>query len=467
MTAGRKRDVRGEEASPSPEQPIQPRAAVLVVDDEPGVRSFLADALSSEGHEVEQAADGATALALLKRRSFQVMVTDLRMPKMDGMALLEEAHSGLSPEMEVIVLTAHGSVESAVQAMKLGAFDYLQKPISSPTELRLLVARALERYRLRAVHEQTSQAPGEPPLSHGSAVMDRTVGVLRKVAVTDATVLLLGDSGTGKEVAARALHRWSRRADGPFVAVNCAALPEALLESELFGHERGAFTGAAARRRGRVELADGGTCFLDEIGELQPALQAKLLRVLQERELERVGGNQTVRCNVRWIAATNRDLAEQMTRGVFREDLYHRLAVFPVTLPTLAERRDEIPSLARSLLVAVGAEVGRPGLALTDEACALLAQRPWPGNVRELRNTLERAAIVAEGSELGVDALTLATGVAAVTAATPAILTMEQAERQAIEQALAHHDGNRRLAAEQLGIGLRTLYDKLKRYGMG
>ncbi|MBW2453585.1 MAG: sigma-54-dependent Fis family transcriptional regulator [Deltaproteobacteria bacterium] len=466
MTAGSKQAGRGKDAPAPSDLAARPRASVLVVDDEAGVRSYLADALSSEGHEVEQAADGVAALALLKRRSFQVMVTDLRMPKMDGMALLAQARS-LSPDLEVILLTAHGSVESAVQAMKLGAFDYLQKPISSPTELRLLVARAVERYRLRAVHEQAASAAGEPSLSHGSAAMDGVVAALRKVAVTDATVLLLGDSGTGKEVAAQALHRWSRRAGGPFVAINCAALPETLLESELFGHERGAFTGAATRRRGRIELADGGTCFLDEIGELQPALQVKLLRVLQERQFERVGGNQTVHCNVRWVAATNRNLAEQMARGAFREDLYHRLAVFPVTLPTLAERRDEIPRLARTLLVGVGAELGRPGLALTDEACELLAQRYWPGNVRQLRNTLERAAIVTEGPELDADTLALATVVAGAASDSPAILTMVEAERQAIERALAHHDGNRRRAAEQLGIGLRTLYDKLKRYGMG
>jgi len=468
MTAGRRK--RGKDSAAAgtsrPSSEPGPRAAVLVVDDEAGVRSYLADALTSEGHEVAQAPDGAAALALVEQCCFQVMVTDLRMPKLDGMALLEQARA-LSPELEGIVLTAHGSVASAVQAMKLGAFDYLQKPISSPAELRLLVARALERYRLRAAQEEAARHAGEPPLSHGSAAMDGVVAALRKVAVTDATVLLQGRSGTGKEVAARAVHRWSRRAAGPFVAINCAALSEALLESELFGHERGAFTGAEARRRGRVELADGGTCFLDEIGELQPALQAKLLRVLQERQFERVGGNQTVRCNVRWIAATNRDLSERMEEGAFREDLYHRLAVFPVTLPPLAERRDEIPQLARTLMAGIASELGRPGLVLTDEACGVLTRRSWPGNVRQLRNTLERAAIVAEGGELGADDLALAAGIAAGGATEPAsVLTMEEAERQAIQRALSHHDGNRRRAAEHLGIGLRTLYDKLKRYDL-
>jgi DNA-binding NtrC family response regulator len=444
-----------------------PGAGVLVVDDEEGVRSYLADALATEGYDVEQAADGQAALERLKCRAFHVLVTDLRMPKLDGMALLERARV-LSPELEVILLTAHGSVASAVQAMKLGAFDYLQKPIDSPAELRLLVARAIEHHRLRACREQSVQERGEPPLSYGSAVMDQVVALLRKVASTNATVLLLGESGTGKEVAARAVHRWSSRAAGPFVAINCAALSETLLESELFGHERGAFTGAEARRRGRVELADGGTCFLDEIGELQPALQAKLLRVLQERQFERVGGNQTVRCNVRWIAATNRDLTERMAAGAFRQDLFHRLAVFPVTLPPLADRRDEIPKLARMLLARIATDLGRPGLVLTDDACERLALGSWPGNVRQLGNTLERAVIIAEGHELGSDQVALATGVGEErVVAEAAVPTMEQAERQAIERALAYHDGNRRRAAEHLGIGLRTLYDKLKRHQIG
>ncbi len=449
-----------------------PSAGVLVVDDEEGVRSYLADALTSEGYEVEQAGDGEAALEHLRRRSFQVLLTDLRMPKLDGMALLERARA-LCPDLEVIVLTAHGSVSSAVQAMKLGAFDYLQKPIDSPAELRLLVARAVERYRLVACREQSAQALGEPPLSYGSTVMDRVVTALRKVASTDATVLLLGESGTGKEVAARAVHRWSRRAAGPFVAINCAALSETLLESELFGHERGAFTGAEARRRGRVELADGGTCFLDEIGDLQPALQAKLLRVLQERQFERVGGNQTVRCNVRWLAATNRDLTERMAAGAFRQDLYHRLAVFPVTLPPLADRRDEIPKLARTLLDRIATDLGRPGLGLTDDGCELLSRSSWPGNVRQLGNTLERAAILVEGNELGAEQLALTIGIAqggALDAGAMddrAVLTMDEAERRAIERALAHHDGNRRRAAQHLGIGLRTLYDKLKRHRIG
>jgi len=274
---------------------------------------------------------------------------------------------------------------------------------------------------------------------------------------------LLGESGTGKEVAARAIHAGSARVDGPFVAVNCAALSETLLESELFGHEKGAFTGASERRRGRLELADGGTFFLDEIGEMKPSSQAKLLRVLQERQFERVGGNQSVPCNVRWIAATNRDLARMMQDGAFREDLYHRLAVFPIRIPPLRERREDIPELARALLARIGQETGRPDLRLSPEVVRYLAQQPWPGNVREMANALERAAILSEDGELGQELFDVAPG------GTPrrSLPTMEEAEREAIARALAHFEGNRRKAADHLGIGLRTLYEKLKRYGLG
>jgi two-component system response regulator FlrC len=291
---------------------------------------------------------------------------------------------------------------------------------------------------------------------------------LRKVAPTNATVLLLGESGSGKEVAARAIHRWSGRAAGPFVAVNCAALSPELLESELFGHEKGAFTGAHARQPGRIELAEGGTFFLDEIGELAPGLQAKLLRVLQERRFERVGGRQTVEADVRWVAATNRDLGAMIARGGFREDLYHRLAVFPVELPPLRARREDIPSLADRLLERIAPTLGRPDLRLTEDARRALAAGDWPGNVRELANVLERSAILADAAEIGPDDLALLPGAGAAHTgeggATP--VTMTELERAAIERALAATGGNRRQAAARLGIGLRTLYEKLKRYGL-
>ncbi len=440
-------------------------ARLLVADDDEGVRSFVAESLEQAGHDVVQVGDGEEALAALAGRSFDLLVTDLRMPGLDGMGLLRRVRAE-QPELEVIVLTAHGAVESAVEAMRLGAFDYLQKPLASPAQIRLLAARALERRALLTLRDQVVRADAEaPPLTWGDPGMSRVVDALRKVAPTAASVLLVGESGSGKEIAARALHRWSTRAAGPFVAINCAALSDTLLESELFGHEKGAFTGAHTQRRGRIELAEGGTFFLDEVGELKLELQAKLLRVLQERRFERVGGGRTLTANVRWVAATNRDLAGMLADGRFREDLYHRLAVFPIHLPPLRARRGDIVPLARSLLTGLAAELGRPGLRLADDAVPVLAAADWPGNIRELRNTLERAAILAEGDTVTRDHLWMDP----TTTPTPAVTsgTLEAAERALIERALAANGGHRRRAAEALGIGLRTLYDKLKRYGIG
>jgi two-component system response regulator FlrC len=440
-------------------------ARILVVDDDEGVRTFLAEALEADGHSVRQAADGAEAMRRLDAEGFHVMVTDLRMPGMDGMALVRKA-AAEQPELEVVVLTAHGTVDTAIEAMKLGAFDYLQKPIEGPDALRLLVARALERRTLRDRREERDRASGAvPPLTWGAPAMRAVQEALRKVAHTDATVLLLGESGVGKEVAARAVHAWSARAAGPFVAVNCAALAETLLESELFGHEKGAFTGAVARRRGRIELAEGGTFFLDEVAELRPELQAKLLRVLQERQFERVGGTQTVAANVRWIAATNRDLHAAMEAGRFREDLYHRLAVFPVCLPPLRERREDLLPLAETLLVRIGAALARGRLRLAPAARARLVSAPWPGNVRELENALERAAILADGEEIGPQHLVLEPARSPAAGPSPdGLRSLAALERDAIERTLAAVGGNRKEAAERLGIGLRTLYEKLKRY---
>lgn len=439
-------------------------AKVLIVDDEAGLREFIADALADDGHDTTTAADGLSALKQLHERAFDLMLTDLRMPgALDGVDLLRKAKTD-QPELEVIVLTAHGTVDTAVEAMRLGAFDYLEKPVSSPSELRLIVSRALEHRRLVSLKDATVRATEAlPPLTYGDPAMAAVVRAVEKVAPTNATVLLLGESGTGKEVAARTIHRSSRRADGPFIAVNCAAISEALMESEVFGHEKGAFTGATAARRGRLELASGGTLFLDEIGELKPELQAKLLRVLQDRKFERVGGTRTIEADVRWIAATNRDLSAMVSSGTFREDLYHRLAVFPIELPPLRERRQDIGPLVETLLARIGRDLARYPLRLDDEARRRIEAAPWPGNVRELANTLERAAILSEDDVIRGRDLTLTT----FTPYRAELRTMEDIERVAIQRALAEVGGNRRLAAEQLGIGVRTLYEKLKRYEIG
>ena len=437
-------------------------ARVLVVDDEEGIRDFIADALETAGHETVQASDGEVALEELRRRSFHLMITDLRMPRLDGMDLVRTARAEW-PEMEIIVLTAHGTVEGAVEAMKLGALDSLLKPLSGPDEVRLLAERAAERFGLRALRDRAADERASlAPLSYGSPAMEPVVEALEKVAPTNATVLLLGESGTGKELAARTIHQRSPRARGPFVPVNCAALSESLLESEVFGHEKGAFTGASSRRRGRLELAEGGTLFLDEVAELKPELQAKLLRVLQDRRFERVGGSQTLEADVRWIAATNREPEALVKSGRLRNDLYHRLAVFPIHLPPLRERREDIPALARQLLKGIGRDLGRPGLRLETEAEQALVHADWPGNVRELANALERAAILAGAPVLGLSHLSLGAAPRQVDGS-----TLADMEREAISRALAESGGNRRRAAERLGIGLRTLYDKLKRYGLG
>lgn len=437
-------------------------ATILVVDDESRIRSFLSIALGDDGHDVTEAADALSAIALMRERSFDVLITDLRMPgALGGVDLLRTAKSE-QPEMEVIVLTAYGTIDSAVESMKLGAFDYLQKPLSSPAELRLLVSRALEHKRLTSMRDVVArERESLPPLTWGDPVMQPVVRAIEKVAPTRATVLLLGESGTGKEVAARTIHRLSQRADAPFVALNCAAISEHLVESEIFGHERGAFTGATATRRGRLELADGGTLFLDEIGELKPELQAKLLRVLQDRSFERVGGTRTMSADVRWIAATNRDLRAMVQAEQFRADLYHRLAVFPIELPPLRARKQDILPLADTLLARISAELGRPLLRLEPEARRRIVDAPWPGNVRELANALERAAILSEGEIVRAADL--------YTSEMPAASrddsrTLAELERDAIRSALEQTGGSRRAAAERLGMSVRTLYERLRRY---
>ena len=439
-------------------------ARVLVVDDEEAFRLYVAQVLEMEGHQVEHAGDGAEALQAAERRSFDVVITDLSMPRVKGMEVVRRLRQD-QPETEIIVLTSHGSVETAVEAMKLGAFDFIEKPLDGPEQAVMLVQRALERRRLLALREQTARQRSDDQdkvLTYGDPAMVQVRRAIAKVAPTDATVLLRGESGTGKEVVALAIHRGSRRSQGPFVVVNCAALPESLIEAELFGYERGAFTGATERRRGRIELASGGTFFLDEIGELRPEIQAKLLRVLQDGSFEHIGGRQKITADVRWIAATNRNLEAMMEEGTFREDLYHRLALFPIHLPPLRERPNDIVPLAEDLLEQMCRRSGR-ALKLDAAARDILRRHAWRGNVRELSNTLERAVIMAEGDTIQAEDLVLERY--SRPREKPAG-RFEDAERAVLVSALEECGGNRRRAAELLGIAERTLYLKMRRHNV-
>lgn len=435
---------------------------ILIVDDDAGFRALLETILTGEGYQVVTAASIAEAIRAGARNEFHLVLTDLKLPDGDGLAILRRWRENGSAT-PFIVITGFGTVPSAVEAMKLGAVDYLGKPLSSPDELRVLVRRALagqqvanERELLR---EETAArfSTGNMVAEHPSMV--RTLELVRKVAATNATVLVTGESGTGKEILARLIHDNSPRAERVFVAINCAALSPTLIESELFGHEKGAFTGAAVQHSGRFERAHGGTLFLDEIGELDANLQTKLLRVLQERTFERVGGTRQITVDVRVVAATNRDLKAQVREGKFRQDLYYRISAFPIEVPPLRDRGSDVVKLARFFLGRAARDMGRPTPGLSTEAEAALMSYAWPGNVRELENMMERAAILA-GSQVE-------RGDLAITDDAPSRpVRFSDIERKAIEDALADNSGNRTRAAKQLGISLRTLQYRLKEYGL-
>ena len=437
---------------------------ILIAEDDKTFRGLLADILEGAGHEVEQAVDGAAALAALKTGAFDLVLSDLKMPLMSGMELFRSSRTFANPP-PFVLLTAFGTIEEAVSAIKEGVSDFLTKPLKDPATLRNLVSRLLE--ESDQPDRNDVNLPGLPPLDilFAGAAMGEVRRLAGEVAGTEATVLIGGESGTGKELLARYIHLTSRRKAGPFVAVNCAAIPENLLESELFGHERGAFTGAAAARQGKFEVAAGGTIMLDEIGEMPLAMQAKLLRVLQERKFQRVGGNKELRADVRIVAATNRDLGRESAAGRFREDLYYRLNVFPVTLPPLRDRRDALDVLALFFIRTYSRSMGKKLTGIASGALKALRSYGWPGNIRELQNCIERAVILARGEVTAVE-LPEHIGSAADGIVREDAGMLKEAERDAIAAALKATGGNRRLAADRLGISRRTLQYRLKEYGL-
>jgi DNA-binding NtrC family response regulator len=452
---------------------------ILLVEDKESLRRVLRLTLESAGYSVDEAEDARVAAQALQRAPFRLVLTDLRMPHGSGLDVLRAAKAA-DPEVPVVLMTAYGSVDEAVQAMKDGAHDFLQKPVDS-NHLLLLIERALEQARLRTenvlLREEWSRRYGFPRIIGESDAIKRAVSETQRVATTDTTVLLLGESGTGKELFARAVHHLSPRRDRAFVAINCAAIPETLIESELFGHEKGSFTGATERRPGKFELAAGGTIFLDEIGELPLAAQGKLLRAIEEKVVDRIGGRAPVPVDVRVVAATNRDLQAAAEEGTFRRDLYFRLAVFPVRVPPLRERGEDVVLLARHFAAQYGRELRKRPAALTDEAVAALRAHAWPGNVRELENAIERACILADSLTLGAHDLGLPPARAGESDAAAGLdlsgtlaEAVERAasavERRKIADALRAHTGNKTRAAEELGVSYKTLLTKIKDYDL-
>ncbi len=447
---------------------------ILVVDDELSIRKVLQAMLVREGHHCDTASTGIEAVGRLGEEAYELVVTDLKMPGMDGLELLAWCSTN-TPGMPVIIITAHGTVDSAVEALKLGAYDYITKPFEQG-ELKMVIEKALRREEASrgALHEDEA---GRFAIIGRTPSMKQVYGLIEKVADSPTTVLISGESGTGKELVARALHDSSRRRNEPFVQVNCGAIPENLFESELFGYEKGAFTGAVSSKPGRFELADGGTLFLDEVGELPLDLQVKLLRVLQDGTFERVGGVRSIQADVRVVAATNRDLLREVKRGAFREDLFYRLNVIPIRLPPLRDRTEDIPLLVEHFLRKFNSRLGKDVQSVSAEAMAALMSHRWPGNIRELENLMERSVLLAETDTLGnrdlpglgadpfgdaeeaedIEELGLKDYVRVYTA---------RLERARIQRALEQEDGNVTRASKRLGISRKSLQTKMKDYGL-
>ena len=443
---------------------------ILVIDDEKNIRTGLQTALEMDGYEVVLAADGAEGLDIALHSDIDLVITDLRMPGVSGEEVLRRVTTE-TPGIPVIVLTGHGTVENAVEAMRSGAYDFLTKPLNLD-RLSLLVKRALQSRELILQHRELErEIEGNKSFEHiigKSPAMLKVFDVVKRVAPTKASVLITGESGVGKELIANALHNLSPRKENPFIKVHCAALAESLLESELFGHEKGSFTGAVARKRGRFELAHSGTIFLDEIGEIDQSVQIKILRVLQDKKFERVGGEETLEVDVRVITATNRDLEKEIAEGRFREDLFYRLNVVSINVPPLRERKDDIPLMITAFIREFAEENGKKIDGVDPKARSALYAYDWPGNIRQLRNCIESAVVMTSGTVITLDDLppSIRTGDEVPSIHIPVGVTMAEAEKEVILQTLTSQNGNKTKTAEVLGIGRKTLHRKLDEYGM-
>jgi len=442
-------------------------ASILVVDDEPIVQQSLGDWFRQDGYQVDTASNAKEALKLAAEHAYDIALLDIKMPGIDGLELQERLAKEV-PDLTVIVMTAYASIESAVRALKAGAYDYITKPFD-PDELSHLVRRAAEHRSLRSenqrLKEQLASVAGPSPLVGVSAAMRHVSDLIDAVASSDATVLVRGESGTGKELVARAVHARSNRRFGPLVVVNCGALPEGVLESELFGHEKGAFTGAQFRHKGKFELADGGTLFLDEVGTVTPRVQVELLRVLEEKKVTRLGGTTSVKTDFRVVAATNQDLEAAVKEGKFRDDLYWRLNVFVIDLPPLRDRPEDIPALAEHFLERFTMAMNRPAMRFSKEALEVLGAYGWPGNVRELQNAVERAVVLGSPPEIQVGDLPMRVGSRPESnGAGP--LSLEEVERAHVRRVLDQCGWNVSQAAKTLGIDRGTLYAKIRRYSL-